>query len=78
MKNVYLELLENMEDLTDSQRKILLCITTYLNEEELSEFENYNKSLNISIKDSLNLKNIQTDNARLNELLQRFKKYVNI
>ena len=55
MENEYLSLLDNMESLTDSEKRTLLGITTYLNKEELDEFADFNKDLNISIKDSLNL-----------------------
>ena len=76
MKNEYLNLLDNMEDLTDSEKRTLLGITTYLNKEELDEFADFNKNLNISIKDSLKLENIDIKNEKIKDILIRFKKYV--
>ena len=76
MKNEYLNLLDNMEDLTDFEKRILLSITTYLNEEELNEFADFNKGLNISIRDSLKLENIDINNEKIKEVLLRFKQYV--
>lgn len=76
MKNEYLNLLDNMEDLTDSEKRTLLGITTYLNKEELDEFADFNKDLNISIKDSLKLENIDIKNEKIKDILIRFKKYV--
>lgn len=75
MKNEYLNLLEDMEDLTDSEKHTLLSITTYLNKEELEEFAEYNKGLNISIIDSLKLENIDIKNEKIKEVLLRFKQY---
>lgn len=76
MKNEYLNLLDNMEDLTDSEKRTLLGITTYLNKEELDEFADFNKDLNISIKDSLKLENTDINNEKIKEVLLRFKQYV--
>ena len=76
MKNEYLNLLDNMEDLTDFEKRTLLSITTYLNEEELNEFADFNKGLNISIRDSLKLENIDINNEKIKEVLLRFKQYV--
>ena len=76
MKNEYLNLLDNMEDLTDFEKRILLSITTYLNEEELNEFADFNKGLNISIRDSLKLENTDINNEKIKEVLLRFKQYV--
>lgn len=76
MENEYISLLDNMESLTDSEKRTLLSITTYLNEEELNEFADFNKGLNISIKDSLKLENIDINNEKIKEVLLRFKQYV--
>lgn len=76
MKNEYLNLLDNMEDLTDSEKRTLLSITTYLNKEELNEFADFNKGLNISIRDSLKLENTDINNEKIKEVLLRFKQYV--
>ena len=76
MKNEYLNLLDNMEDLTDSEKRTLLGITTYLNKEELDEFADFNKDLNISIKDSLKLENTDINNEKIKDILIRFKRYV--
>lgn len=76
MENEYLSLLDNMDDLTNSEKRTLLGITTYLNKEELDEFADFNKDLNISIKDSLKLENIGINNEKIKEVLLRFKQYV--
>ena len=73
--NEYLQLLENMDDLSLVEKRTLLSITTYLNEEELDEFANYNKMLNISAKQSLNLENIDISNDEIKAKLSMFKKY---
>lgn len=76
MENEYLSLLDNMESLTDSEKRTLLGITTYLNKEELNEFADFNKGLNISIRDSLKLENTDINNEKIKEVLLRFKQYV--
>jgi hypothetical protein len=76
MKNEYLNLLDNMENLTDSEKRTLLSITTYLNKEELEEFANFNKEQNISVRDSLKLENTDINNEKIKEVISRFKKYV--
>lgn len=76
MENEYLSLLDNMESLTDSEKRTLLGITTYLNKEELDEFADFNKDLNISIKDSLKLENTDIKNEKIKDILIRFKRYV--
>lgn len=76
MENEYISLLDNMESLTDSEKRTLLSITTYLNEEELNEFADFNKGLNISIRDSLKLENTDINNEKIKEVLLRFKQYV--
>ena len=73
--NEYLQLLENMDDLSLIEKRTLLSITTYLNKEELDEFANYNKMLNISAKQSLNLENIDINNDEIKAKLLMFKKY---
>ena len=74
--NEYLNLLDNIDTLSTSEKRILLSITTYLNEDELDEFEKFNKDLNISIKDSLKLNNISINNEKIRETLMMLKKYV--
>ena len=74
--NKYLELLENLNELTDSQKRILLGLTTYLTENDLNELEEYYKSSNINVIDSLTLDNISIKNEKIKDILERFKSYV--
>ena len=59
-----------------SELRTLSIVLVLLNKEKLDEFADFNKDLNISIKDSLKLENIDIKNEKIKDILIRFKKYV--
>lgn len=69
-------MLDNMTNLTDSQKRILVGITTYLNEEELDKFADYSLKHNISVIESLQLDDISISDEKIYEKLRMLRRYV--
>lgn len=72
----YLNLLENINELTLSQKRILLGLTTYLTEGELKDLQLYYKKLGIEVIDSLSLSETSINNDKIRNILEKFKSYV--